>query len=213
VISPGATQDALAMKLYHSPTSPFVRIVLIAAREKGVIDQIEFIPARAPGTELDGINPLDKIPTLITDDGETLIESRLIALYIDGLGTRRLYPTNPAEWRRVLQQEAIVLGVMDAVVLRRQETRREDSEQSAWWIGRQMSKIERGLDKIENEIDSFTGNDTIVPIELCCALEFMDRLQGTIPELGWRPQYPKIAAWHAAYRETVSVVASRPTAD
>ena len=100
------------MKLYHSPTSPFVRIVHIAALEKGIMDQIDFIPARAPGAGLDGLNPLDKIPTLITDDGETLIESRLIALYIDGLGTPRLYPTEPAARRRVLQQEAIVLGIM-----------------------------------------------------------------------------------------------------
>ena len=201
------------MKLYHSPTSPFVRIVHIAALEKGLMEQIEFIPARAPGAGLNGLNPLDKIPTLITDDGETLIESRLIALYIDGLGTPRLYPTDPAARRRVLQQEAIVLGVMDAVVLRRQETRREDCEQSAWWIGRQMSKIQRGLEKIENALESFTGNDTIVPIELCCALEFMDRLQGTIPELAWRPGCSKIAAWHAGYSQTPSVLATRPSAD
>jgi glutathione S-transferase len=198
------------MKLYHSPTSPFVRIVHIAALEKGVMDRIELIPARAPGVGLDGLNPLDKIPTLITDDGETLIESRLIALYIDGLGTPRLYPTDPAARRRVLQLEAVVLGIMDAVGQRRQETRREDSEQSAWWIGRQMSKIRRGLEKIEGDIDAFTGNDTIVPIELFCALEFMDRFQGDIPEFAWRPAHPKIAAWHAQFSQTASVLATRP---
>lgn len=199
------------MKLYYSPTSPFVRIVRMAALEKGVMDRIELVPARGPGSELDTLNPLDKIPTFVTDDGETLIESRLIAQYIDGLGTPRLYPADPAQLRHVLQQEAVILGIMDAVVLRRQETRREDSEQSEWWIGRQMSKIERGLAKIEDEIDDFTGSDTIVPIELCCALEFMDRLRGDVPEFAWRPGHPKIAAWHESYSETAAAAASRPS--
>ena len=201
------------MKLYFSPTSPFARIVHIAALEKEVVDQIEFIPAREPGAGLDRLNPLDKIPTLITDDGETLIESRLIALYIDGLGTPRLYPADPAAQRRVLQQEAIILGVMDAAGLRRQEARREDSEQSAWWIGRQMLKFQRGLDKIENELDSFTANDTIVPLELCVALEYIDRFQASIPEFEWRAKHPKMAAWQARYRETPSVAATRPPGD
>lgn len=200
------------MKLYYSPTSPFVRIVRMAALEKGVMDRIELVQARAPGMALDALNPLDKIPTFVTDDGETLIESRLIAQYVDGLGTPRLYPSDPAQLRRVLQQEAVILGVMDAVVLRRQETRRPDSEQSVWWIGRQMSKIERGLAKIENEIEEFTGSGTIVPIELCCALEFMDRLQGEIPEFAWRPAHPRIAGWHEAYFQTAAAAATRPAA-
>lgn len=206
----GTVRGSHSMKLYFSETSPFVRIAHIAALEKGVKDQIEIIPAREPGAGLDKLNPLDKIPTLITDDGETLIESRLIALYIDGLGTPRLYPADPAARRRVLQQEAIILGVMDAAGLRRQEARREDSEQSAWWIGRQMLKYQRGMDKIENELDSFTENDTIVPFELCCALEYLDRLQEGVPDLAWRDGHPKMVAWLAKFRETPSVVATRP---
>lgn len=198
------------MKLYSSPTSPFVRIVHIAALEKGLKDQIEFIAAREPEAGLDKLNPLDKIPTLITDDGETLIESRLIALYLDGLGTPRLYPADPAARRRVLQQEAIILGVMDAVGLRRQEARREDSEQSAWWVGRQMLKYQRGMDKIENELERFTDNDTIIPFELCCALEYIDRLQENVADLAWRENHPKMVAWLAQFRETPSIAATRP---
>jgi glutathione S-transferase len=201
------------MKLYFSPTSPFARIVHVAALEKGVKDRIEFVPARDPGANLDKLNPLDKIPTLVTDDGETLIESRLIALYVDGLGTHRLYPEDPAARRRVLQQEAIILGVMDAAGLRRQEARRDDAEQSEWWIGRQMQKYQRGLDKIENELDSFTANETIVPFELCIALEYIDRFVENLPEFEWRTMHPKMTAWQAEFREMPSLVATRAPGD
>lgn len=201
------------MKLYQSPTSPYARIVRAAAMEKGLEDKIELVAAREPGAGLADLNPLDKIPTLVTDDGETLIESKLICQYLDGLGEPRLYPADPGARRRVLQQEAVVQGVMDAVVLRRMETRREDSEQSDWWIDRQMRKIERGLAKIEDEIEDFTGADTIVPIALCCALEFMDRLTPHVPEFDWRGAHPKLAAWHEGYSEKPAMAATRPPAE
>ena len=200
------------MKLYQSPTSPYVRIALTAARDLGLTDQIELVAARDPGTNFEEINPLNKIPALVTDDGETLIESRLICQYLDGLGEPRLYPADPATRRAVLQMEAVVQGVMDAVVLRRQETRRKDSEQSQWWIDRQMRKIELGLSMIEDRLDGFTNNDTIVPIEVCCCLEFMDRLAPEVPGFDWRANHARLAAWHLSYRDTPSIAATRPDA-
>lgn len=199
------------MKLYQSPTSPYVRIARTAAVEKGLTDRIEMIPAREPGFDLQALNPLDKIPTLVTDDGETLIESKLICQYFDSLGEPSLYPADPAARRAALQMEAVVQGVLDAVVLRRMETRREDSEQSSWWIERQMRKIKTGLTLIEGRLEAFTGGDTIVPIALCCALEFMDRLVPEVPELEWRGDFPNLAAWHESYKDRPSLVATRPS--
>ncbi len=200
------------MKLYHSPTSPYVRIALAAAMEKGLTDEIELVAARDPGIDFEALNPLNKIPALVTDDGETLIESKLICQYLDALGEPRLYPDDPAARRAVLQKEAVVHGILDAVVLRRMETRRQDQEQSQWWIDRQMRKIDLGLAMIEIRLDEFTNDDTIIPIELCCALEFMDRLAPEVPDLEWRGEYPKLAAWQESYRDTPSMANTRPPA-
>ncbi len=200
------------MKLYQSPTSPYVRIALTAARELGLSDRIELIAAREPGVNFEQLNPLNKIPTLVTDDGETLIESKLICQYLDALGEPRLYPANAAARRAVLQKEAVVQGVLDAAVLRRMETRREEQEQSQWWIDRQMRKIELGLAMIEDRLDDFTGDDTIVPIALCCALEFMDRLAPDVAGFDWRADHARLAAWHESYRDTASLAATRPVA-
>ena len=61
------------MRLYHSPTSPFVRKVVVTLHETGLIDRVELVPAT--GTALDpgsiplALNPLGKIPCLERPDG------------------------------------------------------------------------------------------------------------------------------------------------
>ncbi|HSR56406.1 MAG TPA: glutathione S-transferase family protein [Alphaproteobacteria bacterium] len=196
------------MKLYYAPTSPYVRMVRVAALEKGVDGQIELVDARAEGNDTEEKNPLNKVPAAVTDDGEVLIESRLICQYVDGLaGGPELYPSDPAARRRVLQQEALIHGVLDAAVLRRMETRREEGKQSPWWDERQKRKITLGLAQIERDLDAITGAPTIAPITLGCALAFMDRI---LPDTDWRADHPKLAAWFEAYAKTPHMQATAP---
>ena len=62
------------MKLFYSPASPFVRKVTVTAHETGLFDRIEPVPTTVapvqPNPELARQNPLMKLPTLVTDDGE-----------------------------------------------------------------------------------------------------------------------------------------------
>ena len=61
------------MKLYWSSRSPFVRKVMVAAHEVGLAGRIRtervVVSAAAPNAEVMAVNPLNKIPTLILDDG------------------------------------------------------------------------------------------------------------------------------------------------
>lgn len=192
------------MKLHQTPTSPFVRIARATAHVKGLADRIDLVNRTEAGIE--GVNPLNKVPALETDDGEVLIESRLIAQYLDEIGSGpRLYPEDAAERRRVLQREAAVLGVMDATVLTRMEGRKEDAPPSQWWLARQRRKLDHGLDLFEREIGAFTRDGTVVPIELCCALAFMDRV---IPDYDWRKGHPRLADWYEAYGRTPHMAAT-----
>ena len=191
------------MKLYQVPISPFVRIARATAHVKGLTDRIELV--NRPDAGIESINPSNKVPTLETDDGEVLIESRLIAQYFDEIGSGpRLYPEDAAERRRVLQHEAVVLGVMDATALTRNE-RRKETEPSRWWLERQRCKRDHGLDRFEGEIDAFTKDGTIVPIELCCARALMD---WAVPDHDWRKGHPKLAAWYEAYSKTPHMAAT-----
>ncbi len=61
------------MKLHWSPRSPFVRKVMIFAHETGLAERITCVRTVAimndPNPVLLADNPLNKIPTLVLDDG------------------------------------------------------------------------------------------------------------------------------------------------
>jgi glutathione S-transferase len=193
------------MKLYQSPTSPFVRMVRAAAEIKGLSGRLELVNARADQAAFEALNPLNKVPTLVTDDGETLIESRLICQYLDGLsGGVQLYPKEDAARRKVLQQEAVIHGVMDAVVLRRMDSRKPDGPPSKWWDDRQKRKVDLGLDQIERQLSDYSGKPTVIPIMLGCMCHFMDRVS---PD-DWRKGRDKLARWYEAYRTESHMVAT-----
>ena len=76
------------MKLYYSPTSPYVRKVVACAIIRGLdgrIDKHTTNPHASPA-DLVADNPLSKVPCLITDDGLSLFGSQLICEYLDSLG-------------------------------------------------------------------------------------------------------------------------------
>ena len=84
------------MKLTFSPASPFARKVRIAAIELGLIDKIEFVPATvAPGTvneDYSRITPLKKLPVLITNDGDVILDSYVIVEYLNEMASGSLIP-------------------------------------------------------------------------------------------------------------------------
>ena len=88
------------MKLHWSPRSPYVRKVMVFAHEVGLAGRIEIVRTVVAMTQanrdLMRINPLGKIPTLITDDGMVLFDSTVICEYLDSLhGRAKLFPQQP----------------------------------------------------------------------------------------------------------------------
>lgn len=188
------------MKLYYGPFSPYVRMVRMTAMAKGITDRIELVDARAEGADYESLTPLNKVPALVTDEGEVLIESRLICQYLDGLGSGpRLYPAEAAARRRVLQDEALIHGILDAVILRFNEARRPEEERSAWWDQRQSRKIDLGLRRIEADIAAYTDPGSILPLLLGCLMGFMDNPQWALAPYDWRPGHPGLARWYGEF--------------
>ena len=77
------------MKLTFSPASPYARKVRVAAIELGLVDKIEFIPVTiAPGqanADYEKISPVKKLPVLMLDNGEVVLDSFVIVEYLDEL--------------------------------------------------------------------------------------------------------------------------------
>src|SRR5882757_8092445 len=115
------------MKLAFSQSSPFARKVRIAAIDRAPIDKIEFItPTVVPGTPSDAyarnVNLLKKLPALILDNGEVILDSYVIVEYLDELaGGGRLIPASGAARWKVKSDHSLLQGMLDSMLLCRYE--------------------------------------------------------------------------------------------
>ena len=64
--------------------SPFVRRVAIAMRLYGIAFEHKPWSTFGDADKIAPYNPLRRVPTLVLDDGEALIESAMILDYLDG---------------------------------------------------------------------------------------------------------------------------------
>ena len=201
------------MKLYHSDTSPYVRKVMIVAHLTGQAAALELVPGSgtplAPNTATCGVNPLGKIPCLVTPEGEALFDSRVITRYLDARAGSGLYPQGDALWP-VLTREALADGILDAAVLAVYESRlRPEELRFTPWVQSQKSKILRALGHIEGRAGRFADAFDAGHVALAAALGYLDF---RFPDLGWREGRPALAAWSEGVEARPEIVATRPPA-
>lgn len=198
------------MKLYSSPTSPFVRKVRILIREKNAVSLVaeERVSALEDPASLHAANPLGKVPALLLDDGSTLFDSPVICEYLDAtLGGPALLPvTGAARWTD-LRLQAIGDGIADAAVSLTFEKNRPEGERSANWIGRWRRAILRSVDLLEREHQSLTVPPILGTIAVGSALSYLDFRHA---DLGWRDGRPGLAAIHATLSARPSFAETAP---
>ncbi len=196
------------MKLFYSPTSPYVRKVCMVILEKGLSDRVEFDQRSPYNIEADLVaaNPLSKVPALVCEDGLTLFDSPVICEYLDCLNdTPKLMPSGDARWR-TLRLIALADGMTDAAYLARMESVRPDGEKSDDAMAAQKVKIMRGIAALEaSELPAEDSIDLGV-IALGACLGYVDLRHN---DLNWRDGHAKLAAWLAtvsqrpSFQETV----------
>src|SRR6201985_1603498 len=196
------------MKLTSSPASPFARKVRIAAIELGLIDKIEFVPATvAPGTpndEYSKIHPLKKLPVLILDNGDVIVDSYVIVEYLDELaGGGRLIPASGAMRWKVKSEHSLLQGMLDAMLLCRYEAMvRPEALRWKAWSDDHWNRAWSGMARFERRDDVLNGPLTMAQIGLVCVLGYADF---RFADCGWRKTYPKLDAFHAKMMERPSV--------
>lgn len=141
------------MKLLHSPTSPYSSKVRMAARYLGVsVEEIK-VAAMDDPVELVECNPLGKIPTLVSDEGQAIFDSRAIMHYLHRVSGGSLYPKKEAKRTDVEVFEALCDGITDCLVAIVYEKRFHPPEKVHQpYIDRQWSKVVRGLDHLNAHI-------------------------------------------------------------
>ncbi len=201
------------MKLRFSPTSPYVRKVVVTAAEKGIADRLTLVKTNAadPASGLARDNPLGKVPALITDDGDSLYDSPVICEFLDGQAKgRKLIPARGPKRFKALKLQAAADGVLDAAVLVMGERRqRPEDKQYQPFIDKQMKKIDQALDVFEAVIAAkeMGRAPTIGSISVGCALGYLDF---RFPDYKWRKGRTKLARWFKSFSKRPSMSGSEP---
>ncbi len=198
------------MRLRFSPASPYVRKVMVLAREAGIADALNLVSTDVWGD--DGsyrtVNPLGKVPALELDDGTVLFDSPVICEYLNHTRCKGLFlPSEGADRWAALRLEALADGILDASVLQLLESRRDPPKQSAAWIDRQQASVDAALDCLEDDAEVLDDRLTVGVIAVGCALGYRDF---RFPELDWRQNHPGLAAWYARFSERPSMQATIP---
>lgn len=195
------------MKLFYSPTSPFVRKVMATAIAAGVDEQIERVttnPWESPAG-LIAQNPLAKVPCLVTEDGLALFDSKVICDYLASLGDGTLMPAaGPARWR-VLKQQALADGMVDAAIIRRNEAARPEEAARAKNMERQRQIVADGLAALE--ADPPIERLDVGTIAIACCLGYLDLRFAHEP---WREAHPRLAAFYAGVGGQAAIARTAP---
>lgn len=200
------------MQLIYAAASPFARKVRVLAAETGLLARIELLDTAVLPTTLNervnALNPLGKIPVLLTDDGQALYDSRVICEYLDTQHQGpKLLPEGAARWP-VLRMAALADGLMDAALLARYERAVRPAElQWTAWLEGQLGKIQRALAELERQVDHLQGPLDLAQIGVACALGYLDF---RFADLDWRAAHPGLAAFHQVFAQRGSMQASAP---
>jgi glutathione S-transferase len=186
--------------------SPFVRRVAIAARLYGLPFEHRPWSTFGDAEKIAPYNPLRRVPTLVLDSGEALIESMAILDYLDELAgpDKALIAPRGPERRRALKICALAMGLGDkAVSLLYERVLRKDALKL--WVERCEAQIggvlavlerERGAVKTPYWFGERIGHPDIA---VACVLRMSREAHPTLFDAA---RYPALAA-HAARCEAL----------
>lgn len=200
------------MKLFMVGASPYARKVRAVAVTLGLAERIEIVIANPHERPADLLrhNPLSKVPALVADEGEAIIDSLSICEYLCSLveGQSVLPFTPGPERRRILFRHDLAHGVMDCGVIRRVESLKTKEPDREDWMARQFATTGRVLDWFEAS-DALHGPMTLDRLTLAAALGFLDF---RFPDDGWRDGRPRLTEWHAEAAKLPALAETEPFA-
>ena len=149
------------MKLFYSPFHTFIHKVLVTIHEAGLWDEVTFVPtypffnrngeAQGDKYSIAPINPLDKVPTLVLDDGRVVYASQAVVECLDSMSKsgQRLYPeSGPKRWDAITRL-ALADTMFESTVMLVMEGWHPGEKQRIEFFEWIWPKIIRGCDKLE----------------------------------------------------------------
>ncbi|KAF0231292.1 MAG: hypothetical protein FD175_1161 [Beijerinckiaceae bacterium] len=181
--------------------SPFVRRVGIALTLYGLPFRHEPWSSFSDADRIRAYNPLTRVPTLVLDDGDVLIDSASILDYLDSLvpPAERLFPVEEPVRHRAMRVTALACGLGDKAVGLFYELRLHE-ETSPVWVERCRNQILSTLAVLETERERQTTpywfGDRIghADIAIAAVLRFLGEAHSSL--VSWQA-FPALAAFAA----------------
>lgn len=130
--------------------SPFVRRVGIALRLYDLPFEHRPWSSFGDADKLRAYNPLTRVPTLVLDDGDVLVDSHAMLDHLDRVvgPARAMFPTDEPARRRALKVASLAAGLADKAVSLFYEKRLHTTVSDAW-VARCRSQLSSTLDVLE----------------------------------------------------------------
>jgi glutathione S-transferase len=204
------------MKLLGQYDSPLVRRVAVSLHMLGIPFERDTRSVFGDADAIRQISPLGRIPALVLDDGEVLIETSAILDHLDEtVGPERaLLPLRGRERRRALQLIALSTGVLDKVAaIVYERTLRPPEKQFEPWLERCRVQVESGFAALEAATGEgwYLGDRPLQPdIAVACVLGYLPLRAPALFPPGRTPRLERLLA---AAEELPAFRATRPAVD
>ena len=187
--------------------SPFVRRVSVSLRVLGFRYEHDTRSVFGDFDSMRKTNPLGRIPSLILDNGETLVDSAAILDWLDEtVGPERaLIPPSGAARREALQTIALATGAVEKIGGANYE-RLIRPPQYRWqeWIDRCLTQCRGALDALEQKTWRTDRVDQPIITTGCMLLYILN----TDPDMLAKTRYPNLNALAARCRAMPEFAAS-----
>ena len=196
------------MRLFLNKASPYARLALVVVHEKCLADQVELMwtdPWASP-PELLAVNPAAKVPALVTDGGETIVDSACICMFLDKAGEAvTLFPQGIPTLVKYGLGRTLIDVAFGVTIERRYAHPQGKPVLAERWL----AAVERTITVLAKDATLTLSHKQpdIGDLAIAVGLAYVEfRLR----EVRWRASAPSLGSWLDAIGERPSLRVTRP---
>lgn len=193
------------MKLIGMLDSPFVRRTAIGLNQLGFTFEHQSLSVFSDYSAFRQLNPMVKAPTLLLDDGTTLMDSSLILQYAESLSSRSLNHLNPALFAKEQQIIGIALICCEKTVqvVYECQIRPADKRHEPWLLRleQQLMEAYRQLNLMADRHHSLFDSQKLTHASVASAVAWYFTRHMRPEQLG-SDDFPRLRDWSASCEQT-----------
>jgi glutathione S-transferase len=174
--------------LLVSLTSPYSAKVRMCAIHAGYGFDVKLTDTSKQNAELSAVNPLGKIPVLLSENDGAVYDSVVIVQYLNRATGGKLLPKNATKRLEAERMEALADGINDcAVAFQYEKRQRPEAFIYQDWLDKQWNKITQAVDLLETAPPKLPLRIHAGHIALAATLGYL-----TLRFPGWEKGRPKL---------------------